>query len=261
VDATFERSFARTLLDPALGLPTGTVADDQAGVTRRLAIHRNNMVAGLAKVIAARFPAVEKIVGGDFFAAMARAFVLARPPRTPLLATYGDEFADFIGAFAPARELPYLADVARLEAARARAYHAADATPLAASEFAAIEADGPIALRVTLHPSLEIVRSEHPIVTIWAMNCGAQKLAAIEHWNAEDALIVRPELAVDVRRLPPGGAAFLLALAAGRTLGAAADAAFAESGEFDLTANLAALIGSGLVCGLVRAPANGRGSP
>ena len=60
---------------------------------------------------------MEKIVGEEFFAAMARAFVTEQPPCTPLLATYGDQLAAFIAAFEPAREIAYLADVARLEAA------------------------------------------------------------------------------------------------------------------------------------------------
>ncbi len=72
----------------------------------------------------------------------------------------------------------------------------------------------------------------HPIVTIWAMNSGAQKLAPIETWSAEDALIVRPYLDVEVRLLPPGGAAFLQALAEGRSLGAAADAALGRPSGF-----------------------------
>ena len=72
---------------------------------------------------------------------MARAFVAATPPRTPVLTTYGDEFAEFIAAFEPARELAYLADVARLEAARTHAYHAADAVPVDAEPFAALDPD------------------------------------------------------------------------------------------------------------------------
>ena len=102
---------------------------------------------------------------------MARVFVAETPPRTPILTTYGDEFADFIAAFEPARELPYLADVARLEAARTHAYHAADAVPVDTSQFAALNPDAVSEIRVSLHPSAEIVRSPHPIVTIWAMNC------------------------------------------------------------------------------------------
>ena len=107
------------------------------------------------KALASRFPAIERIVGEEFFAAMARAFVAACPPRSALLASYGEEFADFIAAFEPARDLVYLADVARIEAARTRAYHAADATPMSAAEFAALDVDAVAGLRVTLHPSAE----------------------------------------------------------------------------------------------------------
>ena len=245
----FEPSFAAALLDPGLPVPHGVVADNPPSVNRRFAVHRNNVVAGLVEALEARFPAVEKIVGKEFFVAMALAFIQKRPPRSLLLATYGDEFAEFIGAFEPARKLPYLADVARIEAARTRAYHAVDAAPLGASELVQLDANALSGLRVDLHPSLEIVRSAHPVVTIWAMNSGAQKLEPIEAWTAEDALIVRPYLDVEVRLLPPGGAAFLRALADGRSLGAAADAAFADDAAFDLTGSLAAMIGGELVIG------------
>ena len=136
----FEPSFAAALLDPGLPVPLDVVSDNAPSLSRRFAVHRNNVVAGLVEALEARFPAVEKIVGKEFFVAMARAFIQKRPPRSLLLATYGDEFAEFIGAFEPAHELPYLADVARIEAARTRAYHAADAAPLGASELAQLDA-------------------------------------------------------------------------------------------------------------------------
>jgi hypothetical protein len=245
--SSFESSFAQALLDPTMSVPPGIVPRDAAEAKRRFAVHRNNVIAGLVKAIEARFPAVQKIVGKDFFVAMARAFVVARPPRSPVLASFGDEFPDFISAFEPARELPYLADVARLEAARTRAYHAADATPVGAGDLATLEADTISALGIELHPSLEIVRSKHPIVTIWAMNSGERTPAPIESWSAEDALIVRPHLDVEVRLLPPGGAAFLRALAEGRSLGKAAAAARVDCPDFNLTGNLAGLIGWGLI--------------
>ena len=97
-----------------------------------------------------------------------------------------------------------------------------------------------------MHPSVEIVRSAFPIVTIWAMNSGERQLAPIESWCAEAAVVARPHLQVQVRTLPPGGAAFLLALAAGQSIGEAAEAALADDRDFDLTRNLAGLIGSGL---------------
>ncbi len=92
--------------------------------------------SSLIDALRTKFPATERIVGEEFFRAMARVFVIAHPPRSKILHTYGDDFGDFIAAFEPAAELAYLADVARLEAARTRAYHAADATPLTPADFA-----------------------------------------------------------------------------------------------------------------------------
>jgi putative DNA-binding protein len=244
---SFETSFAEALLGPERPVPQGVTSHNAANPARRFAVYRNNVAAGLGKVLQNRFPVIEKIVGEEFFAAMARAFVMEHPPRSPLLATYGDEFAAFIAAFEPARQLPYLADVARLEAARTRSYHAADVAPVGADGFAALDSRVVEKIRIELHPSVEIVRSAYPVVAIWAMNSGERELAPVDNWHGEDALVARPCLEVEVRALPPGGAAFLLALAAGYPLGEAAATALTEDSNFDLTGNIAGLIGSGLV--------------
>jgi hypothetical protein len=255
----FQSTFANALLDLEQPPPAGLDASGVADQRRRFAVHRNNMVAGLVKTLAARFPAVVKIVGVEFFDVMARAFVLAHPPRSPLLACYGDAFPNFIDAFAPVREVAYLADVARIEAARTRAYHAADAAPVGADAFAALAIEAASTIRLELHPSVEIIRSPHPIVTIWAMNSGSRPLAPIENWCGEDALVARPHLEVEVHLLPPGGAEFLLALAAGRSLGEAAQDALDARPQFNLTDNLAGLIGCGLAGRIITAAPNGQG--
>jgi hypothetical protein len=246
MSASFETAFAEALLDPGRPVPSGIAAHNASAAARRFGVHRNNVIAGLVKALGNRFPVVEKIVGDEFFAAMARLFVMAQPPRSPLLASYGDAFPAFLAAFEPAGELPYLADVARLEAARTRAYHAADATPVGAEDFATLDSRFADDIRIEMHSSVEIVRSAFPIVTIWAMNSGERELGTIENWRGEDALVARPELDVQIRALPPGGAAFLLALAAGHPLGEAVEAALADDPAFDLAGNLAGLIGAGL---------------
>lgn len=253
----FQSTFAKALLDPEQPTPPGLGAPAAADPQRRFAVHRNNVVAGLVQTLAGRFPAGVKIVGAEFFNAMARAFVIAHPPRSPLLAQYGDELPDFIDAFAPAAEVSYLGDVTRLEAARTRAYHAADAVPVGGDAFAAVAADALGDMRLELHPSVEIIRSPHPIVTIWAMNSGERPLAPIDDWRGEDALIARPYLEVEVRALGPGGSQFLLALAAGRSLGEAASRALACCPQFNLADGLAGLIGCGLVGRIVACAPNG----
>ena len=251
---TFETSFAEALFGAGPTFPPGIAARSGAAPARRFAVYRNNVMASLVAALARRYPVIERLVGGEFFAAMARQFVMQHPPRSPLLAQYGEGFADFVATFGPARQMPYLADVARLEAARTRAYHAEDAMPLGADSFATLGAEALGDIRLRLHPSVAILRSPFPIVTIWAMNSGELELLPIEIGHGEDALVVRPHLDVEVRALPAGGAAFLQALAGGLPLRDAIAAALADHAGFDLTGNLAGLIGSGVV-GAILCPA------
>jgi hypothetical protein len=254
MSAAIQAGFAAALRDPEHAIPASLTSPRGCSPQRRFAVYRNNIAVSLIDGLRTRFPVTERIVGSEFFSAMARLFIAGHPPRSPLLMNYGDELPDFIADFPPAAELPYLADVARLEAARTRAYHAADVTPLEPRALADLQGSDIARLRVTLHPSCEIVRSCHPIVTIWAMNTGVAPLGPIAHLAGEDALVVRPHLEIEMRTLAGGGAAFLTALGLGAALGAAAAQALAADSRFDLTDNLAALFGCGLVTDFSLAP-------
>ena len=194
-----QHSFAGALLDPGRAVPAALTSHTAKIPAKRFAVYRNNVVVGLIHALARRFPVVERIVGEEFFAAMARVFVVDNPPRSPLLMVYGDAFPDFIAGFDPAAELPYLACVARLEAARTRAYHAADAIPLDPAVLRSLDQETLGDLRIVRHPAAEIVRSKFPIVTIWAMNAGEIELGPVADWSGEDALVARPGLEVEVR--------------------------------------------------------------
>lgn len=239
-------AFTRALLDPNLPVPAGLTAQAPQEIARRFAIYRNNVVTSLIDALFARFPASAKITGEDFFAAMARVYLSQSPPTSPLMFTFGESFPDFAAAFPPAAEMPYLADVMRIEAARTRAYHAADAAPLDPPELAAQlsdkQAQDVALLGFALHPSIAVIASPHPVVTIWAMNAGEMPLDAIDNWQAETALVVRPQSDVHVVNLPSGSAEFIIALRANARLGDAAAHALSASADFDLTSTLAALI-------------------
>jgi hypothetical protein len=246
-------SFAHALRDPDAALPRGVIAHNSDAPQKRFAVYRNNVMVGLVNALEARFPATRKIVGDDFFKAVAKLFATAQPPRSPLMMFYGDGFPAFLATFEPAQDVPYLADVARLEAARTRAYHTADAKPLTPAALHGTPQEALADLRFLLHPSLEIVASDYPIVTIWAMNCGEMALAPISDWRGEDALVSRPSMDVEVRRLPPGAKIFLQSLAAGDPLGAATASALATHASFDLAANLPALF-TGLAIEITNQP-------
>ncbi len=248
-----QAEFAAALLDPAAPVPAGIVAPGGRPAPRRFAVYRNNVISALANAVASSFPAVRRIVGDDFFRAMAWAYVLAEPPTSPVLLDHGATFPDFIARFPPAGSLPYLPDVARIERRWRESYHAEDAEPLpptALSELAEAALPG---LIFELHPSLRLVRSPWPAVTVWRMNVSDVPMTPVDFTVAEDALIVRPGAEVEVRIVPPGGAAFVTALAAGDTLLAAAETAQAADQRFDLAGNIAGLFAAGALRRICRA--------
>jgi len=242
--------FAAALMDRSLPPPAGLAGE----ASRRFAVYRNNVAVGLIRALEARFPAILDLVGGEFFRAMARDFALANPPMSPVLTEFGDDFPDFIARFPPAAGLPYLADVARIEAARTRAYHAADIPRLGPDAFGSVTPERLGGLRLTIHPAVTIVRSPYPALTIFAMSSGAVQATPIETWRGEDTLIDRPQYDATVRLLTPGSAQFLESLKAGAPLQQAADLAIDGNPEFDLAASLVDLIGSRIVTHLDTSP-------
>lgn len=241
-----QRAFALALTGvdaPPAGLATWNGSDP----AQRFAVYRNNVIVSLVDALENAFPVVAELVGADFFRAMAREFAREHPPRSAILARYGDALPAFVEMFAPARALPYLADVARLEIAWTQAFHAADATPLAAKDFARHAAEDVLAARAALHPSVRIVSSGHAVASIWLAHRGDGDLARVDPFVGEYALVARPALEVRVRRLDPGDFVFLRALAGGLTVEASLRAAMAADRTFEPQAALERAMTDGVV--------------
>ena len=241
-DGFDQSAFAGALLDPESPPPDGLEARHGRPPQRRFAVYRNNVCVGLVDALAERFPVCKQLVGEEFFRAMALRHVREHPPRTPMLFDYGDEFATFVSRFEPARELSYLADVARLEYAIGQAYHAADAAPAPMQALRALPFDRLENATAALHPSTHVVASAYPIVSIWRRHMSDDEMKPLALDHGEEALIVRPELAIAILPLPVGGSAFVHALENGRTFGESVDAARDVANDFDLTACLHQLL-------------------
>ena len=243
-----QRAFAAALVDPALAVPAGLVGPDRETSAKRFAVYRNNVAVGLINALQAAYPAVDRLVGGEFFRAMARAYTLTGQRTSPILLEYGAGFADFIAEFEPAASLPYLPDVARIERAWTEAYHAPDAVALEPAALAETQNDRIADVRFVLHPSVRFVSSQFPAFTIWRMNVEGGEPAPVDLASGgEDVLLARPDADVEVRSMPPGGAKFVSVLASGKPLAEAAEAALSVDENFDLSASLEALIGQGFI--------------
>lgn len=247
---TFHAPFAAALTDPDLPPPDALRMRDGDNVARGFAVYRNNVMVSLVDALAARFPVTTRLVGDDFFRAMARALVQDSPPESPLMMTYGDNLPEFIEAFPPAASVPYLADVARLEAARTRALHAADALPLPRDALKGWADEDLAMVRLTLHPSVEAISSSYAVATIWCAHQEDEIPEGLDPDVPEEVLIARPGMEVRVHLLPPGGAAFIARLQDGAPLGEAAASVAREVPSFDAAQALAVVIAADLVVGV-----------
>ena len=247
--AELQRDFAAALRDAGRPVPAAVAAVSSGPGARGFDVYRNNIAVSLIEALEAAFPAVRKLVGDDFFRALAKAYIAEQPPRSPVLLLYGRGFGGFLDGFPPAQEVPYLGDVARLEWARLHAYHAADADPLDIARLSAVPQADLGGLRFALHPSLQLVRSRWPVVSLWAASSGADPAAPVDMKAAQEAAVIRPALAVDVRLLPAGGHGFIQQLLEGATLAEAAEQA-ARNPAFDLAEHLQGLFQIGAVTAL-----------
>jgi len=239
-----QSDFTKALLDNEQPTPQGLIDPKGRPAGKRFDVYRNNVVLSLSDALSDAFPVVEKLVGEEFFQAMARVFVRQYPPKSPILSQFAPEFPDFLAAFPPVAKLTYLPDVARLEKARTEAYHAADATPIDGAALAALSPEQMTDAKLRLHPSLRVLSSPFPIFAIWRQNSDAPETAIPKH--GQDVLIARPNDMVEMRSLPPGAADFLRALQSGRTLGETIE--YCEKIPlFDLTENIGGLFESNLL--------------
>ncbi len=153
--------FAQAVQDPASALPQGLTSKGGRNDPLRFAVYRNNVHVSLVNALTKGFPVVRALVGEEFFTAMARVFVGQTKPSSPMLFQYGENFPDFIAEFPPAASLPYLSDVARLECAWTRAYHAADDPILTVDALADLQPPRPRRRRNGLAPRGRRIRPRH----------------------------------------------------------------------------------------------------
>ena len=168
----FQRQFVAAIGSPATG---------------PLAVYRNTVIHGAVEALRANYPVVEQIVGDEMFEAIAVEYSSAHPPISPVLALYGDEFADWISQQRWIADLSYLPDVARVERLHVESLMAADEEPLVAAGN--LELSG---LRLKLHPAVRFNWLQTPAMSIWLAHQRPLPSTIEPEWKPEGALFARP---------------------------------------------------------------------
>lgn len=250
--ATFQDAFARALLavDPAAG---GDEAIRRLAAQPGFAVYRNTVQKGCIDALQANYPAVTRLVGEQWFRAAAAVFARGALPAHPALLDYGAGFAEFLESFAPAAELPYLADVARLERLWGEAHVAADAPLLDPAVLARLGPRQMTQARLVPHPAARWRWfGQAPIHTIWSRNRACDGACGEFDWRGEGVLLSRPSGEVLQRPLEQAGTAFLDACAGGQSVHDAVIAALDVDGSADFSALVTTLLAAGAFGALER---------
>jgi hypothetical protein len=233
-------AFRAGLLDPEVPAPKGLTNPDGAQATKRFDVYRNNVAVSLSDALEAAFPVIRKLVGDNFFRAMAGVYLRKHPPKSPLMMFYGEAMPQFLRRFAPAQSLPYLPDIAKLELAMRRAYHAGDAQSVDPQVLGALAPDALLASRLRIAPAVQVLRSEFPIHAIYLANTTPDAPAPV--MQPECVLITRAGYDPQIHLIDRAGATCISALIAGTALGETL-----TDETLDLGATLALLLGQSAV--------------
>lgn len=228
--ATFQRAFANAL-----------VADGQPAPpfrTQAFAVYRNTSARGTVEALRAAFSTVDMLVGEEMFTQVALDYRREHPPVGPVLSDYGATFATFLASQPWTCELPYLADVARLDWLWLESFLAHDAVTLP-REFTS-EA------RITLHPATRFAWLATPAMTIWLAHRDPWELTELDpDWIDEGALFTRPCLSVRGELIDAAFHHLLIACAAPASV---ADVVSTVAAAFP-QANVPELLQRGVSCG------------
>jgi hypothetical protein len=229
-----QADFATALRDGTHAPALTTACTDAQRVDTRLDLYRGNVRALHEKALANAYPVTRALVGDEFFSVLARAYGEAHPSTSGDLNAFGAQLGAFVAAFETAQSLPYLPDIAALEWVVHNARYAADADGLARDRIAALSPQALLAARFTLHPALASCESYFPIASIWrAHQAQATDVLPGSLDRAECALVLRPQLQVDVVESSVAESAALAQLRAGGDMDSAIGAAFARDAQFD----------------------------
>ena len=224
------------------------VSDSESSLVRLTSqpgfkVYRNTVLKASVDALAANYPTIVRLVGEEWFRSAALIHACAEPPQSVCLIEYGRGFADFLSAFGPAAELPYLGEVARLDRFWTECHIAADEAPLEAAMLATlVEVD---LLQSALRPRA-CVRwrwsANQPAYSIWQANREQREFAAELSWNGEGALLSRIDGQVVWQAASLGMCVFLDACAAGEDLQTATTKAVEAEPELDVARLLGMLI-------------------
>jgi hypothetical protein len=151
---------------PAGGLDALVLGDDRLSAEDRVDIYANMYFYRLLDVLKEDFPATLRVLGDDNFHNLATGYLLEYPPTEPSVMYCGLNLAAFLRNHPLRKDTPYIADLAALERAIVEVFHGPDAVALEADELRAIAPENWPALKLRIHPAVQILKLEYRVAEL-----------------------------------------------------------------------------------------------
>lgn len=238
--AEFQDAFAQALLAPAVdsarldAIPNFCASEVKA---KQFSVYREIAFNNLRGILASVHPTVARVMDADDWQRVGDAFFQKHPPHSvdPVLIT--EMFATFLeNAIAENEdELPeqhYLPDLATLDYGCYQARHAIDASAVSTRLFTDLTPESLSARRIQLHPACFWLSSAYAVYDIWQQHHSHLQPNRLGLHRAQEVVIIRPQIRVEVHRVDVGLVRTLDAIDGGATLndalmqGSMADPAF-----------------------------------
>lgn len=243
----WQRQFLDALYDTEATGPRESVVGNGLEPEARLRIYRHSSEAIHTGTLHITYPAVLALTGVDYFDQVVCGYRQTHPSRSGNLQELGAHFAEYLETLPDIRALAYLPDVARMEWLRQESALAADAEAATPETFTTALANAGESLRIGLHPSVRMLTSAHPILTIWRYAIEPTSEQLLLDGEAEHVVLWREEGEVAIATVDPASFVCIASLARGDTLDAAHVAAQARDPAFDLAACLPSLLRQNLI--------------
>lgn len=195
-----------------------------------LKAHANTVTHARIVALEETFPLTRRHLGDTAFNAIARDFVEMKTARASNANRIGLGFPDCLSD-------PATRELAQIEWAWLESYHAAEATPLALGDLAALDEAALLALAIAPHPSARIVAVSAPIASALQELAGQQPAAMLSVRPDAEVLL----LALDAIQL----AVFAASVQKSASLGNLLAAALEQAGEQAPLEPILHLIGAG----------------
>jgi hypothetical protein len=220
---------------------TKSIKQSDLSSKAKIQIYRNNVFSSLHKVIEDAFPVIKRLVGKEFFKYLASNFIKEFPMTQQNLEDYGESLEQFLCKFEPAKQLPYLPDMARLEWAFHKAATCEKAATINTNSLSSIKQADYFNLKFTSHPSVSLVSSPYPIGKIWEMNRQSEpEPIDLSKENAAHLLCIHLHKKRTIQVIPINiqEFRFLISLKEGKNLYHTFEGAVALDPDFDLVSTL-----------------------